>query len=139
MSEPADNRTKLEREIDEILTRTDAPIPITAKARSTRWRIRRWMRSVPAQLVWLRTIDSFWGWLLIAAAVYLLGAWLTDQHGIGWQMVRVVGLIGLGMAIFRIVRPRYRSGGKIWRGQVQDMNKRGVQLGDRFDDWKKRR
>lgn len=84
-------------------------------------------------------IDSFWGWLLIAAAVYLLGAWLTDQHGIGWQMVRVVGLIGLGMAIFRIVRPRYRSGGKIWRGQVQDMNKRGVQLGDRFDDWKKRR
>ena len=132
-------RSKLEREIDEILAKSEAPIPITARARSTGWRLRRAFRSLPDRVDRLKSLDSFWGWLILAIAIYLCGNWLTDQHGIGWQLVRLVGLAALGMSIFRIVKPVSRNGNKLWRGQAQDMNKRGIQLGDRFDEWKRRR
>jgi hypothetical protein len=134
-----DNRSRLEREIEEILDRADAPIPITAKARSTKWRLRRTINDLTTRSRRIRMVDSFWGWILIAAAVYVVGAAITDQHGLAWQVVRVVGVIGLGMAIYRIARPTNRSQRKIWRGQVQDMGRPGVQLGDRFDEWKRRR
>ena len=139
MDNEQDSRTRLEREIDEILVRTEAPIPITAKARSTKWKARRAFNNLKSKTRILHFLDTFWGWILVAAAVYLIGSALTDQEGIGWQIVRLLGLIGLGMAIYRIARPRNRQTGKMWRGQVQDMGKPGVQLGDRFDEWKRRR
>jgi hypothetical protein len=139
MDKKDDGRSKVEREIDEILAKSEAPIPITAKARSTGWRFRRAFRSLPDRFSRLNMFDSFWGWLLLAIAIYLCGNWLTDQHGIGWQFVRLAGLAALGMSIFRIVKPVSRPGNKAWRGRDQDMNKRGVQLGDRFDEWKRRR
>ena len=139
MDNGQDNRTRLEREIDEILVRADAPIPITAKARSTKWKARRAFNRLKSRARFLKVVDSFWGWILVATTVYLIGAAITDQQGLGWQLVRILGLAGLGMSIYRIARPRYKQSSKLWRGQFQDMGRPGVQLGDRFDEWKRRR
>jgi hypothetical protein len=43
------------------------------------------------------------------------------------------------MAIVRIARPTVRSKTKMWRGRQIDLTKRGVELGDKWDDWRRRR
>ena len=84
-------------------------------------------------------MDTFWGWLAVAAVVYVAGAWLTGSDGVAWQVVRLAGLVALAMAIYRVVRPARRAQRKLWRGRQIDLGKRGVELGDKFDEWRKRR
>ena len=138
-NEPIDTSrpmTRMEREIDEILRQSQAPIPITAKARSTGWRAKRLWKSYSPRIA---VVDTFWGWLLIAVAIYLAGGRVFDQSGLGWQATRMLGLVALFAAIYRIFKPRYRAGQKIWRGHLINMNKRGVELGDKWDEWRKGR
>jgi len=136
MNDHNDNRSRLDREIDEILSHSAAPIPITSRARFYRWKLRRhWEQIAPR----LRLLDTFWGWLAVAAIIYAGGAWLTGSEGLVWQIVRLAGLIALALALYRVVRPPHRSQRKLWRGREIDLGKRGVELGDKFDEWRKRR
>ena len=136
MDKGQDGRSRLERDVDEILERTAAPIPITAKARSTSRSMRQQLSGYRRRI---RILDSFWGWILIAVAVYILGGRLTDQTGLVWQLVRIVGLGAMLMALYRILRPQVRHMNTMWRGKQLNMGKPGVELGDRFDEWRKRR
>ena len=132
-------QSRLEREIEEILEKSAKPIPITAKARSKGRNLRgkaNVLRTARARLGWL---DTTWGWFGIALLLFFVGGALTWNAGMAWQLVRYVGLAAFVMGVVRLFKPTYRSGKKMWRGRVIDITKPGVELGDKFDEWRRRR
>ncbi len=130
-------RSRLEDEVLEILSRTDRKPPVSARARSFGRKTRVWLTSLRYRLA---ILDSAWGWFGIAMVIFLLGGALTHGSGLGNRLVQYIGLAAVLIGIIRLFRPSKASGGKkMWRGNVIDMNKRGVELGDKWDDWKRRR
>lgn len=134
----ADNnprRSRLEDEVLEILAKADRKPPLTAKARS-------WGRSVRSQILrWqtqIRWMDSPWGWFGLALLIFVFGVWITGDTGLGRRIVELAGLAAVLVGVLRLFRP---SGGtrKMWRGREINMRKPGIELGDKFDDWRKRR
>ena len=132
-------RSRLEMEIDEILAKSDKPIPITARARSRGRNLKGRVQSLKTLGARLGWIDTTWGWFGVALLVFFIGGALTDSSGLAWQLVRYAGLAAFVMGVVRLFKPTYRSGKKMWRGRVIDIRRPGVELGDKFDDWRKRR
>lgn len=130
-------RSRLEEEVLEILAKTDGKPPLSARLRSTRRTSAAWLDQARSRIGWL---DTPWGWFGLAMVIFLLGGALIHGSGLGERIVQYLGLAAVLIGVVRLFRPSRASGGrKIWRGRVIDMNKRGVELGDKWDDWKKRR
>lgn len=129
-------RSLFEDQVIEILQTTNQRPPVRAKARSFWWKVKREARHLWS---YAARFDNVWGWFGVAMIIFLGGGALMDD-GIGHRLVQYAGLAAFGVGILRLFRPsRAGSGRKMWRGNVIDMNKRGVELGDKWDDWKKRR
>jgi hypothetical protein len=137
MTDDKPKRSRLEDEVLEILARADRPSTPTEKARSH-------LRVVKAkrnrfslrQVSWL---DQSWGWFGIALVIFLIGGAFFDS-GLVWQLIRFAGLAAVIMGVVRLFKPaRPNSVRKMWRGRPVDMSRPGVDLGDKWDDWRKRR
>jgi hypothetical protein len=136
-NDPKDQpRSRLEDQVLEILQSSNKRPPARAKARSTWWSVQRSFRQARQKIV---HFDNIWGWFGLAMVIFLLGGALTGD-GLGERLVQYAGLAALVVGLVRMFRPsKTTSGKKMWRGNVIDMNKRGIELGDKWDDWKKRR
>lgn len=130
------SRSRLDRELDEILTRVDKAPPLTARVRS--WN-RSALASVKSRWSQIGWIDSAWGWFGVALVLVVIGRWVTGGSGLVWQLIQYAGLVAIGLGVLRLIRPTPRIGRKLWRGREINMRKPGVELGDKFDDWRKRR
>jgi hypothetical protein len=130
-------KSRMEREVLEVLQRVDAPPPTSARVKAAGRDVKQRLQSIRGNLTWL---DSAWGWFGIALLVFLLGSAVTHGTGLGSRMIEWLGLAAVGMGVFRLFRPGAgRNARKIWRGREINMNRRGVELGDKFDEWKRRR
>ena len=129
-------RSKLEDEVLEILAKVDRKPPLTAKARSWGRTARARILTLQSQVRWL---DSAWGWFALALIIFVIGAWLTGDSGLGRRIVEIGGLAAVLIGVLRLFRPSGGSGRKMWRGREINMRKPGVELGDKFDEWRKRR
>jgi hypothetical protein len=129
-------RSRLEDEVLEILQRTDRKPPLTARARA-------WGRTARNQIVkWhlhMGWLDTAWGWFGIALFLFIVGGWIAKDSGLLQQVIQIAGIVAIGVAIFRLVRPGPGQSRKMWRGRQIDLKKPGVELGDKFDDWRKQR
>ncbi len=130
-------RSRLEDEVLEILSRTDRKPPVSARARS----IGRTLRArILDSRDRLGVVDNPWGWFALGIVIFLVGGAITGESGLGERIVQYAGLAAIVVGLVRMFRPSRASGGrKMWRGRVIDMNRRGVELGDKWDDWKRRR
>jgi hypothetical protein len=126
----------LDQELDEILTRVDKAPPVTARLRAWNRSASTSVRSVWSQVGW---IDSAWGWFGVALVIVVFGRLATGDSGLAWQLIQYAGLVAIGLGVLRLIRPTPRSGRKMWRGRQINMRKPGVELGDKYDDWRKRR
>ena len=138
MSDSRENpeRSRLDRELDEILTRVDAPPPLTARVRSWFRAVVPSVRSGWSQIGWF---DSAWGWFGLALGIIVVGGLFSGDSGLARQLIQIAGLVAVLLGVLRLMRPTPQSGRKLWRGREVNMRKPGVELGDRFDDWRKRR
>ena len=129
-------RSRLEQELDEILARTDRRPPVQARLRAAG-------RSMATRFRWSRAnlsmLDTAWGWFGVGVLIFVIGGWATTDSGLGRQIVELAGLGAIVMGVVRLVRPTARGGRKMWRGREINMRRPGVELGDKFDDWRKRR
>jgi hypothetical protein len=138
MSDPNVNpkRSRLEDEVLEILQRTDRRPPVSARARA-------WGRSARARVVDVQShvgwLDTAWGWFGLALLLFILGGWVAGDSGLLKQVLQYAGLAAVIIGLFRLWRPGPGSQRKMWRGRQIDLRKPGVELGDKFDDWRKRR
>jgi hypothetical protein len=130
------NRSKLEEEVESILAKADRKPPFTAKARAWGRTLRTRSLDLQAQLSWL---DSAWGWFGIALVLFVVGSLVTGESGLVRQIFQFAGLAAVIIGVVRLIRPAPRGGRKMWRGHPIDLRKPGVELGDKFDEWRKRR
>lgn len=128
-------RSRLEDEVLEILAKADRKPPLSAKARSWGRTVRSHILRWKAQTQWA---DSPWGWFALALLIFVIGVWITGESGLGRRIVELAGLAAVLIGILRLFRPSAGSR-KMWRGREINMRKPGVELGDKFDDWRKRR
>lgn len=128
-------RSRLEDEVLEILAKADRKPPVTAKLRS-------WLRIARSRIVgWqsqVRWLDSPWGWFALGLLIFVIGAWTTGGSGLDRRIVEIVGLAAVLIGVVRLFRPS-ASHRKMWRGREINMRKPGIELGDKFDEWRKRR
>ena len=138
MSDPNKNprRSKLEDEVLEILAKADRKPPLTAKAQSWGRTARARTLRARSRAVWL---DSAWGWFGLGLLVFVIGGWITGDSGMGRRIIELAGVSAVLIGVYRMARPSGGSRRKIWRGRQIDMRRPGVELGDRFDEWRKRR
>ena len=130
-------RSRLEDEVLEILSRTDRKPPVSARARSIGRRLRGQILESRTRLA---LVDNPWGWFALGIVIFLVGGAITGESGLGERIVQYAGLAAIVVGLIRMFRPSRAAGArKMWRGRVVDMNRRGVELGDKWDDWKKRR
>ena len=138
MNDPNSNprRSRLEDEVLEILAKTDRKPPLTAKARAwvelPRTQILKWR----AHVGWL---DTAWEWFGIALALFIIGGWVAKDSGLLQQVIQIAGIVAIAIAVVRLIRSGPGQGRKMWRGRQMDLRKPGVELGDKLDDWRKRR
>jgi hypothetical protein len=129
-------RSRLEDEVLEILAKSDRKPPLSAKARSwgrtARTRILAWQSQV-------RWLDSAWGWFALGLVIFVLGALLTGDSGLGRRIIEIAGLAAVLVGVLRLFRPSGGSSRKMWRGREINMRRPGVELGDKFDEGRKRR
>ena len=129
-------RSRLEDEVLEILSRTDRKPPVTARARS-------WGRTLRARIVeWqsqIRFLDTAWGWFGLALVLIIVGSLVTGDSGLARQIFQFAGLAAVVIGVIRLFRPSVGSRRKTWRGREVNMRKPGIELGDKWDDWRKRR
>jgi hypothetical protein len=123
------NRSKLEEEVESILAKADRKPPFTAKARAWGRTLRTRSLDVQAQHSWL---DKAGGW-------FVVGSLVTGESGLVRQIFQFAGLAAVIIGVVRLIRPAPRGGRKMWRGHPIDLRKPGVELGDKFDEWRKRR
>lgn len=137
MTDDKPKRTRLEDEVLEILAKADRESTPVEKARSHLRVVKAKRNRVSiARLGWF---DQPWGWFGLALVLFIVGGQLVDS-GLVWQLIRFAGLAAVVIGVIRLFRPSPANRGrKLWRGRQIDMNKRGFELGDRFDDWRKRR
>ncbi len=137
MTDDTPKRSRLEDEVLEILAKADRPSTPAEKARSHLRVVKsRRNRVSLARFGWL---DQPWGWFGLALVIFLIGGQLFDS-GLVWQLIRFAGLAALIMGIVRLFKPaRPHPVRKIWRGRPVDMSRPGVDLPDKWDDWRKRR
>jgi hypothetical protein len=137
MTDDKPKRSRLEDEVLEILAKTDRPSTATEKARSHLRVVKAKRNRVSlSQVSWL---DQPWGWFGIALVVFLIGGAFFDS-GLVWQLIRFGGLAAVIMGVVRLFKPaRPNPVRKIWRGRPVDMSRRGPDLHDKWDDWRKRR
>jgi hypothetical protein len=138
MSDPNETRrrSRLEDEVLEILQRTDRKPPVTAKARAWGRSIRARTLNAQSHVGWL---DTAWGWFGLALLLFVIGGWVAGDSGLLKQVLQIAGLGALIVGLFRLWRPGPGGQRKMWRGRQIDLRKPGVELGDKFDDWRKRR
>ena len=120
----------------EILAKSDRRPPVSAKARSWGRSIRSRILDWRNQAAWL---DSAWGWFGLAFLLFVVGGLVTGDSGLARQLVQVIGLAAIVVGVIRLFRPSRGSSRKTWRGREINMRKPGIELGDRFDEWRKRR
>jgi hypothetical protein len=128
-------RSRLEDEVLEILAKADRKPPLSARIRSWlrtgRSRANRWR----SQIQWL---DSAWGWFALGLLIFVVGAWIAGDGGLDRRVVEITGLAAVLIGVVRLFRPS-ASSRKTWRGREINMRKPGVELGDKFDEWRRRR
>jgi hypothetical protein len=129
-------RSRLEEEVESILAKADRTPPVTAKARSWGRKLRGQILTVRTQIGWL---DSAWGWFGIALMLFVVGALVTGDSGLARRVFQYAGLAAVVIGVVRLIKPSSRQGRKTWRGREIDMRRPGVELGDKFDEWRKRR
>lgn len=128
--------TRLDRELEEILARTDRRPSVTARVRSMTRLLSAKFQSSRSNIAFL---DTAWGWFGLGVVIFLIGGWATTDSGLGRQIIELAGLGAIVIGVVRLVRPGARGGRKMWRGREINMRRPGVELGDKFDDWRKRR
>ena len=137
MTNDTPKRSRLEDEVLEILARADRESTPAEKARSH-------LRVVKAKrprfsVERLGLFDQPWGWFGLALVIFVIGGFIFDG-GLAWQLIRYAGLAALLIGIVRLFKPSPANRNrKMWRGRQIDMSKRGFELGDKWDDWRKRR
>jgi hypothetical protein len=138
MSDPKENpkRSRLEDEVLEILQRTDRKPPVTARARSWGRVVRSRTLDAQSRVRWL---DTAWGWFGLALLLFVIGGWVAGDSGLLKQLLQIAGVAALVVGLFRLWRPGAGAQRKMWRGRQIDLRKPGGELGDKFDDWRKRR
>jgi hypothetical protein len=129
-------RSRLEEEVESILANADRNPPVTAKARSWGRNLRGHILSVQTQIGWL---DSAWGWFGIALVLFVVGALVAGDSGLARRVFQYAGVAAVVIGVVRLIKPSPRSGRKTWRGREINMRRPGVELGDKFDEWRKRR
>ena len=75
----------------------------------------------------------------MALILVIVGSLVTDDSGLARQIFQFAGLAAVVVGVIRLFRPSAGSGRKMWRGREINMRKPGVELGDKWDDWRKRR
>lgn len=116
---------RIEREIEEILTRLDEFVPEESRARRVR---RRFGATVSDGWYWLRsrTRGISGGHIVLGAAVLLvLAMFLRGSFPTFARWATYLGLIVIFGAIFLSIRPVHRrQPQRYWRGQPVELRKR---------------
>jgi hypothetical protein len=137
MTDEKPKRSRLEDEVLEILAKADRESTPTEKARSHLRVVKaKHSRISLGRASWL---DQPWGWFGLALVIFLVGGALFDS-GLIWQLIRFAGLSALVIGVVRLFKPaRPNAVRKMWRGRPVDMSRPGIDLHDKWDDWRKRR
>lgn len=130
-------KTRLEREIEEILARAEKenPLPPPTPIRPRRKAPGEYMRNLQAPAIgpslrrWLDTAP-----MLVAFAAALIGVIIRDVS----PFLATVAAVAAVVALFWPVVTHYRaprSGPKMWRGRELDTNPEPPQSVTKFQDW----
>lgn len=144
MTEPPPKRSRLEEELLEILERADRPplkpIALRSAADRAAWRARLRGRS------WMTLLGSrarSGGWTVILAGMVaaIVGNVVVEPFSpLLARLLLYVAVVAIVLGFVQLYRDSSRGdGAKTWRGRPMDLNRRGRDLEDRFDQWRKRR